>query len=65
MPVGRLVLGRISKVKQLDTGDKRFDFSIRQSLVVYGVGSVDRASLKEGDEVESIVMALADGKAFA
>lgn len=42
MPVGRVVLGRITKVE--DKGDdKRFQFSTRKSLVVYGVGVVDRS----------------------
>ena len=63
MPVGRLVLGRISKVDETN-GQKRFHFSTRQSLVVFGVGCVDRAKLAVDDEVEAIIMAVADGKAF-
>ena len=65
MPIGRMVLGRITKVEQLPTGEKRFNYSTRQSLVVYGVGVVDRSKLEVGNEVTSIVMAVAEGKAFA
>mmetsp|Transcript_1273 Transcript_1273/g.1518 ORF Transcript_1273/g.1518 Transcript_1273/m.1518 type:complete len:562 (+) Transcript_1273:3654-5339(+) len=65
MPIGRLVVGRITKVGTQASGEKRFDFSIRPSLVVYGVGVVDRSKLQVDEEVESIVMAIADGKAFA
>jgi len=45
MPVGRLVVGRISSAKEGPNGQKRYGFSTRQSLVVYGVGTVDRAKL--------------------
>jgi ribosomal protein S1 len=63
MPLGRLVLGRISKV---DSGDnKRFHFSTRQSITVYGVGVIDRSKLAVDDEAEVIIMAIAEGKAFA
>jgi len=44
--------------------EKRFNFSIRESLIVHGVGAVERSKLKVGDEVNSIVMEIADGKAF-
>ena len=65
MPIGRIVLGRISRTDEPANGDKRFHFSTRQSLVVYGVGVVDRSKLEVGTEVESIMMAFAEGKAFA
>lgn len=64
VPVGRLVLGRITKVDTQPNGDKRYHFSTRQSLVVYGVGAIDRSKLEVGSEVTSIVMAVADQKAF-
>lgn len=64
IPVGRLVLGRITKVDTQPNGEKRYHFSTRQSLVVYGVGAVDRSKLQVGNEVTSIVMAVADQKAF-
>ena len=64
MPIGRIVLGRISRTSDAADGSKRFDFSTRQSLVVYGVGVIERSKLEVGAEVESIVMALAEGKAF-
>ena len=65
MPIGRIVLGRISRTDEPANGDKRFHFSTRQSLVVYGVGAIDRSKLEVGTEVESIMMAFAEGKAFA
>jgi hypothetical protein len=46
MPIGRLVVGRISKIEELSSGKKHFHFSTRQSLVVYGVGSVERNKLQ-------------------
>jgi hypothetical protein len=64
VPVGRLVVGRISKVEESADGKKRFCYSTRQSLVVFGVGCVDASKLNEKDQVESIVMAIAEGKAF-
>lgn len=65
MPQGRLVVGRITGVKEQPKGDKRFDFSLRKSLVVHGVGAIDRSKLEVDMEVEAIVMAVAEGKAFA
>jgi len=44
--------------------EKRFNFSLRESIVIYGVGTVERNKLQVGQDVTSIVMALADGKAF-
>jgi len=65
VPIGRLVVGRITRVRDKPTGDKQFDFSLRESLVVYGVGVIERGKLVVGAEVETVVMAVADGKAFA
>jgi len=65
MPVGRLVVGRVTRVHDTPSGDKRFDFSVRESLVTYGVGTIERSKLEVGQEVESVVMAVAEGKAFA
>lgn len=66
MPLGRLVLGRITKVNEpAQGGSKRFDFSTRQSIATYGVGVVERSKLQVGDTVEAIIMAIAEGKAFA
>lgn len=66
-PLGRQVIGRISVVREpTEGGPKRFDFSTRQSLTVYGVGVTDRSKLAVDDTVEAIVMAIAaEGKAFA
>jgi hypothetical protein len=47
MPVGRMVIGRITKVDEKD-GVKRFNFSLRRSVVVYGVSAVDRSHLNIG-----------------
>ena len=44
MPIGRLVLGRITSVDD-KTGTKRFNFSIRKTLVVYGSNAFDRSLL--------------------
>ena len=64
MPIGRVVLGRVSKVDE-HNGQKRFHFTTRKSLVVYGVGAVERSKLEVGSEVEAILMAFAENKAFA
>jgi hypothetical protein len=64
MPIGRVVLGRVSKVDE-QNGQKRFHFTTRQSLVVFGVGTVERSKLEVGSEVESILMAFSENKAFA
>lgn len=64
MPIGRIVIGRISKVDD-HNGQKRYHFTTRQSLVVYGVGVVDRSKLEVSKEVESVLMAFAEGKAFS
>ena len=64
MPVGRLVVGRITKVDDQPNGQKRFHFSTRKSLTVYGVGVLDRSKLSEGDSVEAILLAFAEGKAI-
>lgn len=34
-------------------------------MVVYGAHSISRGKLSVGDEVESIIMAIAEGKAFS
>lgn len=65
MPIGSIVVGRIARVHDQSNGDKKFDFSSRQSLVVFGVGVTDRSKLAVDAEVESIIMAVAEGKAFA
>lgn len=65
MPLGRIVIGRITKVDEAPNQQKRFHFSTRQSIAVYGVGVIERSKLQVGDEAEAIVMAVAEGKAFA
>jgi len=45
MPPGRMVLGRIYKIDQDQGGKKRFNITLRKSLVVYGVNVVNRDSL--------------------
>ena len=65
MPIGRIVIGRVYKIDTLPNGEKRFNFSTRKSLVVFGAQSCKRSELSVDDEVESIVMAIAEGKAFS
>lgn len=68
MPVGRLVLSRVVKIEDHKTGDvalRRFNLSCRRTLVVHGTSTVDRQSLQVGDQVRCVVVAIADGKAFA
>ena len=66
MPLGRMVLGRIYKIDDV-AGKKRFNLTLRRSLVVYGVNVVQRDQLTEGSQVECIVVAVVEGgnKAFA
>ena len=62
MAIGMMVLGRITKTEQDNT---RFHFSLRKSLVVYGVGQVDKTQLSEGQEISAIILAhAADNVAF-
>jgi hypothetical protein len=44
MPLGRMVLARIYKVDE-QNGKKRFNVTLRKSLVVFGVNVVTRDSL--------------------
>jgi hypothetical protein len=46
MPLGRMVLGRIYKVEEVN-GKKRFNVTLRKSLIVYGTNVVSRDSLTE------------------
>lgn len=66
MPLGRLVLCRIYKVDDV-AGKKRFNVTLRRSLVVYGVNAVDRESISEGSQVQCLVIAIVEEgtKAFA
>ncbi len=50
MPLGRMVLCRIYKVDEVQ-GKKRFNVTLRKSLLVYGTNSLDRDSLTEGAQV--------------
>lgn len=45
LPLGTLVVGRISKITDAHSGPKRFHFSTRQSIVVYGVGTIEKSKL--------------------
>ena len=65
MPIGRIVLGRVYRIDNQSNGEKRFHFSTRQSIVVYSAMAVERKSLQVDQEVEAIIMAIADGKSFA
>jgi len=57
MPLGRMVLCRIYKVDEVN-GKKRFNVTMRKSLVVYGVSAVEREALSEGSEIEVTIAAL-------
>ena len=58
MPPGRMVLGRIYKIDQDQGGKKRFNITLRKSLVVYGVNVVNRDSLAVDSQIECTVVAL-------
>lgn len=64
MPLGRLVLARVVKVEESHNG-KRFNVTLRRSLVVFGTNAVEKSTLQEDAQVECIVLAIADGKLFA
>ena len=62
MPIGRVVLARITKASQNNT---RFDCSLRKSLIVYGVHQVTKADLKPNVSLPCLILATsADGVAF-
>lgn len=64
MPIGRLVLGRITRIDE--KADKKwYHFSLRKDLVVYGTNAIDRLTLEVGNSIEAIILTIADGKAFA
>lgn len=64
MPIGRQVLGRITRIEE--KADKKwYHFSLRKSLIVYGTSVIDRSSLEVGNQVEAIILTFTDGKAFA
>jgi rRNA biogenesis protein RRP5 len=54
MAIGMLVIGRITKVEAEGT---RFSVSLRKSLVVHGVGQVDRKSMEPEQEHTCIILA--------
>ena len=61
MPLGRMVLCRIYKVDDIQ-GKKRFNVTLRRSLVVYGTNVVKREELAEGNQIECTVAAMIEGK---
>lgn len=62
MPIGRVVVARITKTEADNT---RFNCSLRRSLVVYGVHQINRSGLKPQSQVTALILALsADGVAF-
>ena len=68
MPIGRMILARVVKIEEHKTGDaalKRFNLSCRRTLVVHGTNTIDRTSLQVGEQIHCVVVAIADGKAFA
>lgn len=64
MPIGRLIVGRITKC--IDLGEEmRYNASTRKSLVLYGVHQVNRNSLKIDDVYSSYVLAVSNEAIFA
>ena len=62
MPIGRVVLARITKVQ--DNG-ARFDCSLRKSLIVYGVHQVQKKDLQPSTRINCLILATsADGVSF-
>ena len=62
MAKGMLVIGRVTKKSE----GPRFDLSLRESLVVHGVGQITRGSLEVGQEHCVVVLAIAaDAVCFA
>ena len=59
-----MVLCRIYKVDTVN-GKKRFNATLRRSLVVYGVNVVSREALAEGNQIECTVATLIEDKAIA
>lgn len=57
MPIGRQVAGRITKCMDLGE-DMRFNATCRKSLVLYGVGLLNRNQLKVGDKHTAFVLAV-------
>lgn len=64
MPLGRVVMGRITTCEEKEGQDKRFNMTLRRSVVIHGCNAIDKNSLKEGQQVEAIVLAVAEGKQF-
>jgi hypothetical protein len=66
MPIGCPVLGRVTKAEQIKD-DKRFHFSLKKATVVYGLNAIDRQSIQEGQELDTIILTLIPEKqkAFA
>lgn len=59
-----MVLCRIYKIDEVN-GKKRFNITLRKSLVIYGVNVVNRDTLSEGVQVECTVAALIEDKTKA
>ena len=64
MPIGRQVVGRITKAFDLGEG-ARFNASLRRSLAIYGVHQVNKNALKPGDLITAFVLAVAKDSVFA
>ena len=64
MPIGRQVVGRITKC--MDLGEEmRFNATLRKSLVLYGVGLINRNQLKIAEQHTAFVLAVANDVVFA
>ena len=63
LPLGRQVCGRITRVMDTPEG-LRFNASLRRSLVTYGVHSVNKNTLKAGQQFAVFVLAVAQEQVF-
>ena len=59
-----MVLCRIYKIDDVQ-GKKRFNVTLRKSLVVYGTNVIDREALTEGAQVECQIAAFIEEKTKA
>lgn len=64
MPLGRMVLCRIYKVDDVQ-GKKRFNVTLRKSLVVHGTNAIERDSLSEGAQIECQIATFIEDKTKA
>ena len=64
MPVGRIVVGRITKVLESSEGDMRFNGSLRRSIVEHGCGQLQKNQLKANQEHPAQILAVSQDSCF-